>query len=145
MRRSPPPESERRRAEALKVPRSLVEFILLGPEDDRRQLQDSPILGDVWIEYAKDPSARLELPVKLLFPRGLGMAPKGFNVMVDGVQYFDPHDQGMGSKLTCAPIQLATCCIFAISFGPTWPSATMICSMIGISAFLRSGGSTLAT
>lgn len=41
---------------------------------------------------------------KLLFPRGLGMAPKGFNVTVDGVQYFDPHDQGMGSKLTCAPI-----------------------------------------
>jgi hypothetical protein len=43
------------------VPRSLVEFILLGPEDDRRQLQDSPILGDVWVEYAKDPRARLEL------------------------------------------------------------------------------------
>ncbi len=41
---------------------------------------------------------------KLLFPRGLGMAPKGFNVEVDGVKYFDPHDQGMGSKLTCAPI-----------------------------------------
>jgi hypothetical protein len=44
---------------------------------------------------------------KLLFPRGLGMAPKGFNVTVDGVQYFDPHDQGMGSKLTCAPIDSA--------------------------------------
>jgi hypothetical protein len=44
---------------------------------------------------------------KLLFPRGLGMAPKGFNVSVDGVQYFDPHDQGMGSKLTCAPIDSA--------------------------------------
>jgi hypothetical protein len=41
---------------------------------------------------------------KLLFPRGLGMAPKGFNVTVDGVQRFDPHDQGMGSKLTCAPL-----------------------------------------
>lgn len=44
---------------------------------------------------------------KLLFPRGLGMAPKGFNVTVDGVQYFDPHDQGMGSKLTCAPLDPA--------------------------------------
>jgi hypothetical protein len=44
---------------------------------------------------------------KLLFPRGLGMAPKGFNVSVDGVQYFDPHDQGMGSKLTCAPLDPA--------------------------------------
>lgn len=40
---------------------------------------------------------------KLLFPRGLGMYPRG-NVTIDGVQYFDPHDQGMGSKLTCAPI-----------------------------------------
>lgn len=40
---------------------------------------------------------------KLLFPRGFGMFPKG-NVTVNGVTYFDPHDQGMGSKLTCAPI-----------------------------------------
>jgi serine protease AprX len=46
---------------AIKIPRSLVEFILLGPEDDRRQLQDSPILGDVWVEYAKKPADRLEL------------------------------------------------------------------------------------
>jgi hypothetical protein len=38
------------------VPRWLVEFILLGPEDDRRQLQDSPILGDVWFEFAKQAS-----------------------------------------------------------------------------------------
>jgi hypothetical protein len=43
------------------IPRSLVEFILLGPEDDRRQLQDSPILGDVWVEFAKNPGERLEL------------------------------------------------------------------------------------
>lgn len=43
------------------IPRSLVEFILLGPEDDRRQLQDSPILGDVWVEFAKNPGAPLEL------------------------------------------------------------------------------------
>jgi Protein of unknown function (DUF1552) len=37
---------------------------------------------------------------KLLFPRGLALYPKG---TVNG--YFDPHDQGMGSKLTCAPIK----------------------------------------
>ena len=43
------------------VPRSLVEFILLGPEDDRRQLQDSPILGDVWVEFATRPGDRIEL------------------------------------------------------------------------------------
>ena len=46
---------------AIEVPRKLVEFILLGPEDDRRQLQDSPILGDVWLSFAKAPDARLEL------------------------------------------------------------------------------------
>lgn len=46
---------------AIEVPRSLIEFILLGPEDDRRQLQDSPILGDVWVEFAKKPGERLEL------------------------------------------------------------------------------------
>jgi serine protease AprX len=40
---------------ALAIPSSLVEFILLGPSDDRRQLQDSPILGDVWIEFGNDP------------------------------------------------------------------------------------------
>jgi hypothetical protein len=40
---------------------------------------------------------------KLLFPRGLAMFPRGM-IAVNGVSYFDPHDQGMGSKLTCAPI-----------------------------------------
>jgi hypothetical protein len=39
---------------------------------------------------------------KLLFPRGLAMYPKG---TING--YFDPHDQGMGSKLTLAPIDPA--------------------------------------
>src|SRR5215213_10076655 len=48
---------------SIKIPRSLVEFILLGPEDDRRQLQDSPILGDVWVEFAKRPGDRIELLV----------------------------------------------------------------------------------
>jgi hypothetical protein len=46
---------------AIEIPRALVEFILLGPEDDRRQLQDSPILGDVWIEFARAPAEKLEL------------------------------------------------------------------------------------
>ncbi len=46
---------------SIEVPRSLVEFILLGPEDDRRQLQDSPILGDVWVQFAQKPNAKLDL------------------------------------------------------------------------------------
>jgi serine protease AprX len=43
------------------IPRTLVEFILLGPTDDRRQLQDSPILGDVWIAFAENPAESLDL------------------------------------------------------------------------------------
>jgi serine protease AprX len=46
---------------AVPIPSPLVEFILLGPLDDRRQLQDSPILGDVWVEFGKKPSERLDL------------------------------------------------------------------------------------
>lgn len=50
-----------------------------------------------------EPLATANLVEKLLFPRGFGMFPKG-NVTVNGESYFDPHDQGMGSKLTAAPI-----------------------------------------
>jgi hypothetical protein len=41
--------------------RALVEFVLLGPTNDRRQLQDSPILGDVWVAYAAKPAAPMDL------------------------------------------------------------------------------------
>ena len=41
--------------------RALVEFVLLGPSHDRRQLQDSPILGDVWIAYATKPTSLVDL------------------------------------------------------------------------------------
>src|SRR4051794_25147566 len=46
---------------AIEIPTPLVEFILLGPSDDRRQLQDSPILGDVWIEFGKAPEKPRDL------------------------------------------------------------------------------------
>ena len=46
------------------------------------------------------------LAAKLLIPRDIAMFPRG-QVAVGGVTYFDPHDQGMGSKLTCAPIDPA--------------------------------------
>ena len=41
--------------EQFSIPAELVEHILLGPIDDRRVLQDSPLLGDVWTAYALDP------------------------------------------------------------------------------------------
>lgn len=46
---------------AVDVPRALVEHVLLGPPDDRRQLQDSPILGDVWFAFANQPDQALEV------------------------------------------------------------------------------------
>lgn len=46
---------------SISLPRDLVEYILLGPAGDRRQLQDSPILVDVWIAFAKDPDKPQEL------------------------------------------------------------------------------------
>src|SRR3954465_372842 len=41
--------------------RALVELVLLGPTSDRRQLQDSPVLGDVWIAYAVKPADAIDL------------------------------------------------------------------------------------
>ena len=41
--------------------RALVELVLLGPTDDRRQLQDSPVLGDVWIAYAIKPVDAIDI------------------------------------------------------------------------------------
>ena len=43
------------------LPGEIVETILLGPADDRRVLQDSPLLGDVWTAYALDPGARQDV------------------------------------------------------------------------------------
>jgi serine protease AprX len=41
--------------------RAVVELVLLGPTYDRRQLQDSPILGDVWAEFAAKPTRCIDL------------------------------------------------------------------------------------
>jgi hypothetical protein len=44
-----------------KIPPDLAEYLLLGPTDDRRVLQDSPLLGDVWAAYAEDPGSIQDL------------------------------------------------------------------------------------
>lgn len=46
---------------AIDIPRALIEYILLGAGDSRRQLEDSPILSDVWFTYAANPSAAADL------------------------------------------------------------------------------------
>src|SRR4051794_21633036 len=43
------------------IPPELVEHILLGPADDRRVLQDSPIFGDVWLAYGASPASIQDL------------------------------------------------------------------------------------
>jgi serine protease AprX len=48
-------QSTSERPQQFSIPAELVEHILLGPADDRRVLQDSPLLGDVWTAYALDP------------------------------------------------------------------------------------------
>jgi serine protease AprX len=52
--------------ERFSIPPALVEHILLGPIGDRRVLQDSPLLGDVWAAYAADPGVAQDL---LITPR----------------------------------------------------------------------------
>jgi serine protease AprX len=52
--------------------RALVEFVLLGPTNDRRQLQDSPILGDVWIAFATRPGAPQDLLISPYKTRSAG-------------------------------------------------------------------------
>src|SRR5262245_40530052 len=46
---------------AIEIPRALIEYILLGSDDSRRQLQVSPILGGGWVRYAEQPKAPADL------------------------------------------------------------------------------------
>jgi serine protease AprX len=59
--------SPKRPAEPFSIPPALVDHILLGPMHDRGVLQDSPILGDVWLAYAADPASVQDL---LITPQG---------------------------------------------------------------------------
>ncbi len=56
-----PSRKPRRAIERFSIPPALVEHVLLGPTHDRRVLQDSPILGDVWLAYAEEPGSVQDL------------------------------------------------------------------------------------
>src|SRR5687768_11235136 len=47
-------------AEPIYLKRELVEQLLFGSGHVRRFTQDSPVLPDVWIEYATDPAKKQE-------------------------------------------------------------------------------------
>jgi len=63
----------------ISIPAQLVDFILLGPFDDRRQLQDSPILGDVWAFFGAQPDGRLGLLITPYRGKSAGALAKQIN------------------------------------------------------------------
>jgi serine protease AprX len=72
--------------------RAVVELVLLGPTHDRRQLQDSPILGDVWAEFAAKPGAAVDL---LIAPYRTQPAGPVAKMLADRLAKFGvPHLQG---------------------------------------------------
>ena len=84
---------------AIEIPRALIEYILLGSGDSRRQLQDSPILGDVWVRYAEQPAAAADLLItshKDTTARHLAKA------IYDGV---DDRPDGADDDPAIAPLQ----------------------------------------
>jgi hypothetical protein len=93
---------------ALSIPRPLIEFILLGPSDDRRQLQDSPILGDVWIAFGNQPAARLDLLISPYMTRHAGVVAAAIETGLGYARAEDPaiaYLQGLvAAKLTFAEV-----------------------------------------
>ena len=64
---------------AISVPASIIEFILFGPLDDRRQLQDSPVLGDVWIRYGMTPEDAVDLLIAPYAGKSSGTVAREIN------------------------------------------------------------------
>ncbi len=77
--------------------RAVVELVLLGPTHDRRQLQDSPILGDVWAEFAAKPGACIDL---LLSPHKTQAAgPVASQLAARLATLSEPHPPGQDSHV----------------------------------------------
>ena len=64
------------------APADLVEYVLLGPPGGRALLQDTPILGDVWLAYAAQPGVRLNL---LITPLRSAVAADVADAVASGV------------------------------------------------------------
>ncbi|MCG6203188.1 S8 family peptidase [Rhodopseudomonas sp. HC1] len=84
--KEPWPHSADGRPTQFPLPRDLLETILLGPTDDRRVLQDSPLLGDVWAAYALDPG---NLQDVLITPHRAATAASVANLIPDGRDIWD--------------------------------------------------------
>ena len=66
------------------IPSSLIEFILLGPADDRRQLQDSPILGDVWVAFGASPADKQDLLISPFMTQHAGKVAEEIELALGG-------------------------------------------------------------
>lgn len=73
------PTSQAERTMAVPISRALIDFVLLGSIHDRRQLQDSPILADVWQKFASEPGE----PVELLIAPARGVTAPQAAVAID--------------------------------------------------------------
>jgi serine protease AprX len=80
----------KQKKKVISLPRDLVEYILLGPTGDRRQLQDSPILVDVWIAFAQDPCKAQELLITPQRDQPAGLVAAEINERIDRPD--DPAD-----------------------------------------------------
>src|SRR5262245_20957153 len=76
---------------AIEIPRTLIEYVLLGPADDRRQLQDSPVLGDVWIAFAKDPDKPQDLLITPWETEPAGRVAQSISRRLKRLFPADPH------------------------------------------------------
>lgn len=73
------------------VPRTLVDRLLLGPDGDRRQLQDSPVLGDVWVAFAGQPDKALDLLITPLRRRPAAEVAASIDARVKRPKGNDPE------------------------------------------------------
>jgi subtilisin family serine protease len=78
------------------IPPDLAEYLLLGPTDDRRVLQDSPLLGDVWAAYAADPGSIQDL---LITPHKDATAAEVAGRISDALKMRKPERKGDRAKV----------------------------------------------
>jgi hypothetical protein len=87
---------------AIAIPAALVDFILLGPTDDRRQLQDSPILGDVWAAFARAPNEPVDLLITPYKTQHAGIVAE---IIEQGVTRRGKASRGAGERANIAYLQ----------------------------------------
>ena len=107
---------------SISIPRSLVEYILLGPAGDRRQLQDSPILVDVWIAFAKDPGKPQELLITPHRAQTAGLVATELDRLVKRASK-DPADIAYLQGIIAARLYFAELLLVIVPMTEWWKSS----------------------